>query len=118
VIESGRGAGWHQFSGLSSPVMSWYGAYFRPGRLTCGFDAWIKRQQFADGNLGLDAVIRFAGQAGRRPCVLVCLNPSRRYAFRWNEIPVPAREPVEGCWSVEIPTGCGEGRLTSAIMEK
>lgn len=25
MINTGRGAGWHQFSGLSTPVLSWYG---------------------------------------------------------------------------------------------
>ena len=26
IVESGRGAGWHQFGGLSAPVLCWYGA--------------------------------------------------------------------------------------------
>lgn len=31
MIESRRGAGWHQFSGLSSPIVQWFSAYYRPG---------------------------------------------------------------------------------------
>ena len=42
-ISSGRGAGCCHFGGLSSPVLNWYGAYFRPGRLTGGFDCCITR---------------------------------------------------------------------------
>src|SRR6185312_13209608 len=32
------GAGWHQFTSLSSPTLSWFAALYTPGRLTCGFD--------------------------------------------------------------------------------
>ena len=31
MIESGRGAGWHCFGGLSSPVAMWYNALYVPG---------------------------------------------------------------------------------------
>ena len=31
LIESGRGAGWHQFSALSSPVLAWFAAYYSSG---------------------------------------------------------------------------------------
>ena len=35
-IASQRGAGWHQFGGLSTPIMVWYATYTKPGTLTGG----------------------------------------------------------------------------------
>ena len=32
MIETGRGAGWHEFGGLSTPVLSWFKTYFEPGK--------------------------------------------------------------------------------------
>ena len=37
MVANGRGAGFHQFSGLSTPVMKWFETYFVPGTITCGF---------------------------------------------------------------------------------
>ena len=41
IIASGRGAGWHQFGGLSAPVLSFHNALFTPGRITAGFDVRV-----------------------------------------------------------------------------
>lgn len=41
IISSGRGAGWHQFSGLSSPILNWFAAYYKPGKVSTGFEIWI-----------------------------------------------------------------------------
>src|SRR5690606_28356712 len=32
-LQTGRGNGWHQFSGLSSPVLNWFAAYYKPGTI-------------------------------------------------------------------------------------
>ena len=37
MIANGRGSGFHQFSGLSTPVLLWYKAYFSPGTINTGF---------------------------------------------------------------------------------
>ncbi|MBR4884190.1 MAG: hypothetical protein IKZ33_02615, partial [Lentisphaeria bacterium] len=46
---SGRGGGWHHFSGLSTPVLCWHGAYFGKRRISCGFDTTLlERKDHAD----------------------------------------------------------------------
>lgn len=50
IIASGRGAGWHNFSGLSSPMVNWFYAYFKPGTVTAGFDAICVGPQFGSGD--------------------------------------------------------------------
>ena len=111
TIETGRGAGWHQFTGLSSPVMSWFGAYYRPGRFTCGFDAWIRRQRFSEDNTSFEAALHMESRQARQPCVIVTLNPGRSYRCSWNGADVPSKELLPGCLSVSLPVGATQGEL-------
>ena len=79
IVQSGRGAGWHHFGGLSAPVLSWFGAYHRPGRLTCGFDTWVARQEFSDGNRALIAELH-----GQPRLVIAAMAPGPAYRATWN----------------------------------
>lgn len=109
IVATGRGAGWHQFTSLSAPVLSWYGAYFRPGRLTTGFDVWMEELEVAPGNTGLAAELRTFGQSGSKLSVLACLQPGS-YRATWNGQPCPVKQITDGAFTVSLP--CGErGRL-------
>ena len=109
IVESGRGAGWHQFSGLSTPVMSWYGAYHRPGRLTTGMNAWVRRHDFTGGSRRLEADLRLAGAEGRAATVMAAMQPGPRYSATWNGASVPFEETHPGV--LEIVLEGREGRL-------
>ncbi len=50
MIQSGRGAGWHQFGGLSAPVTQWFASYYRPGTVTTGFDTYLRKAEFGPDN--------------------------------------------------------------------
>ena len=50
TIQSGRGAGWHQFGGLSAPVTQWFASYYRPGTVTTGFDTYLRKAEFGPDN--------------------------------------------------------------------
>lgn len=73
MIESRRGAGWHQFSGLSSPIVQLFSAYYRPGTLTTGFDAFVRHTDWAPDNSALNATLDFT--AAGRSTVLAVLQP-------------------------------------------
>ena len=47
VTSTGRGAGWHHFGGLSSPLLNWYAAYFLKGRISVGHDTWVRKASFS-----------------------------------------------------------------------
>ena len=76
MIESRRGAGWHQFSGLSSPIVQWFSAYYRPGTLTTGFDTFVRHTDWAPDNSTLNATLDFT--ATGRSTVLVVLQPGSK----------------------------------------
>lgn len=105
IIKSGRGAGWHQFGGLSTPVMIWFNAYYRPGRLTAGFKVWIKKQEFLKDNTFMKADLRLYGEAGTQLSVVTTMNAEYEYEAFWNEKPVESYEQSAGIINVYLPCG-------------
>ena len=111
IVQSGRGAGWHQFGGLSAPVLAWYGAYHRPGRLTVGFDTWIQRQQFSDGNHRLEADLDCQADVPRPFTALAGMASGPRYRTTWNGQPVAHVERYPGLLEITLPGRPALGRL-------
>lgn len=109
IVETGRGAGWHHFGGLSTPVLSWYNAYYAEGRLTVGFDAWITEQKAADDASAIRANISFTGT--RSPAVIASLKPALDYSVSWNGNSIPYTECLPGTLEIEIPETPGFGEL-------
>lgn len=84
LIASGRGAGWHQFSGLSSPVLQWFRSYYTKGTVTCGHSGWITNVQWEEDAVGVTATLRFI-DSHKKTYVLMVLNPNHQYEFYCNE---------------------------------
>lgn len=112
MTATGRGAGWHHFSGLSTPVLSWFSAYYRTGTATTGFDTWINQQAFTEAHDGYSAQLRINPSAnGRSRAMLVCLHPDYRYDVRFNGQPVAFTEAHPGLLQVALPAGSEGGQL-------
>jgi hypothetical protein len=118
IVQSGRGAGWHQFGGLSTPVLSWYGAYHRPGRLTVGFDTWIQREQFSVGNRRLEAELDYQSASPRPFTVLVGMASGPSYRATWNGKPVSYHERYPGLLEITLPGQPTNGRLVVQELKK
>ncbi len=118
IVQSGRGAGWHQFSGLSTPVMAWFNAYHRPGRLTVGLDGWIERQEFSYYNQALEADLRIAGKTTGNLAALVSLQSGPAYQARWNGAAVRWTEIYPGTLQVEIPRQARKGKLVVETLPR
>ncbi len=112
LAKSGRGAGWHQFSGLSTPVLSWFAAYYKPGTVTTGFEVWIKNQSFNKTQSSYTATISFdnATPAHRRS-MLVCLNPAYNYKATFNGKEVDVASPYPGLLQINLPATNKGGML-------
>ena len=54
MIENGRGAGFHQFSGLSTPVLMWFESYYKPFSVTAGFRTLITDKKNDGKNMSFD----------------------------------------------------------------
>lgn len=80
IIDSGRGGGWFNFSGLSSPVVNWFCSYFKPGTVSTGFNTLVTSPVFNDDRTSFEAALEFDRDAvGRTATVLVCLAPGHSY---------------------------------------
>jgi hypothetical protein len=111
IIGTGRGAGWHQFSGLSSPVVSWFNAYYRPGRLTTGMNVWVEEQTFSVNHRTFTARLRLSGTP-RISTVIVTMNPESDYIVAWDNRPIPHKRIVPGCLQIDLPFSSPVGVLT------
>ena len=98
MIESRRGAGWHQFGGLSAPVAQWFAAYYVPGTLTTGFDVFVQCARWLPGNAGLEAEL-YCTRPGRT-AVLAALAPGKmRISCRLG---VAAEQRHAGLWEITL----------------
>lgn len=71
MVENGRGAGFHQFSGLSSPVMKWFETYYVPGTVTCGFQTKLLQVEW---NEDRSAVTIQLESCTERTDLVVCMK--------------------------------------------
>ncbi|SIR31246.1 MGH1-like glycoside hydrolase domain-containing protein [Halanaerobium kushneri] len=110
LLQSERGAGWHHFGGLSTPVLSWFAAYFTPGKLTTGFNVWVISQEFNDKNSSLTARLRiFDNNDG--VSIIVSLNSGNSYRVTWNGKTIEYQNLKPGLLIIKIPGGLLEGEL-------
>ena len=73
MVKNGRGAGFHQFSGLSTPVLLWGEAYFKPYSTTSGFLSLITDKKVSENRL----LFCFNGKG----TVIVCMPEEKDYSF-------------------------------------
>lgn len=107
------GAGWVQFSSLSSPALSWFAALYTPGRFTCGFDAWIHSCEFRDDHRALHATLkRTASNMNDQFSILACMNPGSKYRAFWNGLPAKCTVVHDGLLHVQLPAQASTGELS------
>lgn len=111
--KTGSGAGWHQFSGLSTPVLLWFSSYFKQGSVTTGFEIWIKEQRFNSDHSSYQATLSFDGATDPHArSMLVCMNPSYQYQVTFNNKKVEVSSPYNGLLQITLPTIDTEGKLS------
>jgi hypothetical protein len=111
IAQTGRGAGWHHFGGLSAPVLCWYGAYHRPGGVTVGLDTWIEALDVAEDRRALTANLRLFGPSHHAPAVIVTLDAGVEYVVTWNDAPLTHHVRHPGTLEIRLPAGVGKGIL-------
>jgi hypothetical protein len=116
IVQTGRGAGWHHFGGLSAPVLCWFGAYHRPGRLTPGLDIWIESLDVPPEKTGLRARLQHHGPAHHDPVVIATLVPGS-YRATLDGVPMPAQARYPGTLELHLGQGFNAGELAICADE-
>ena len=76
VISNGRGAGFHHFSGLSTPVLMWFAALYRPYTVTTGFMSIVRNVKRDEATYSFEVKLD-----GANPYILLCLEEGKEYTF-------------------------------------
>lgn len=114
VIATGRGAGWHQFGGLSAPVLDWYSSYYLPGSLTGGFDLWIKKKSFNNNNSELQADLSFYSNTtshdiqNTAQSIIVVMNDAFEYQATLDKKPITLSALHRGAYTLRVPDTGGK----------
>lgn len=113
IISSGRGAGWHQFSGLSSPIINWFSSYYEIGKVTTGFEIWIKNGEFSNNYTEYNAIFEFDDSTfPRERSFLVCLNPDYEYSVTFNKKEVKQKQYYPGLLEITLPETNKKGEVS------
>ncbi len=116
--KSGRGAGWHQFSGLSTPVLAWFDAYYKPGTVTTGFEVWIEQQSFSNEKDSYEASLSFdQATAKHKRSMIVCMNPARKYSVLFNGDKAEVTSPLPGVLEISLPVTNKSGKLVVDLVD-
>ena len=79
MIETGRGGGWYNFSGLSTPIINWYNAYHKPGTVSTGFGTLVTSARWAKDFSSVELTLEFDKDlAGKDVAVIACLSDGPR----------------------------------------
>ena len=116
IISSGRGAGWHQFSGLSSPLLNWYAAYYKIGKVSTGFEIWINRDSFNENFSSYIANISFDDSTKpRERTMIVIMNPDYEYSVKFKGKPLKVQSYYPGMLEITLPADNKPGKLNIDI---
>ena len=117
LAQTGRGAGWHQFSALSTPILSWFSAYYKPGTVTTGFEIWLEEQSFNPDCSSFQATLAFDdATASHSRDMVVCMNPSNRYEVTFNGQEVAAKSLYKGLLTIHLPPTQQTGKLAIKML--
>lgn len=97
MLESRRGAGWHQFGGLSAPITQFYAGLYRPGTLTTGFDTFVRSAQWSEGKEQLAAVLD-CRTSGKRSILAVTAPKDQTVSVSVPEAEIS--QPWPGLWEI------------------
>ena len=100
---NGRGAGFHHFSGLSTPVLMFFETLYKPGTVTAGFQTVVKSAEWNEDKtaLKMQAVSSYGGS------MIVCMSDKCNYKFTLDGKEIKARKLTAGAYAISLRK-CGE----------
>ncbi len=110
-IKDEKGLGWHQFSGLSTPVLSWFNAYYTLGSFTTGNDVWIMDKEWNEDYSVLKVKLQAHHHENKPFSVVVCANPNYEYTALWNGKKTSLKLFDKGVLSITIADTTTKGTL-------
>lgn len=118
-IETGRGAGWHQFGALSMPVVSWFNAYYKIGTITTGYEVMVNQTLFNKDFTSLKAKLSFDGATpAHERSMMIVMDPGTAYHAKFNDRELKVVEIQKGLLQINLPATNKEGLLIIKSVKK
>jgi hypothetical protein len=90
TIADKSGSGTRHFSALSAPVVNFYCAYFKPGRISTGFDVYISSRKDDRKGYPMEICLESPFTEGHQTGIVMMLDPCRNYEIdgrQWHAGP-------------------------------
>ncbi len=104
-IATGQGSGWHQFGGLSSPVLNFFASLHRPGTLTTGLETLTTDRDFAADATSLRATLHSVPGASAVMSVIACMAPGQHYQATIDGHSAPVADLGDGTLGITWARG-------------
>lgn len=109
ICTSGKGAGWHHFGGLSSPVLHWYASYFQLGNISTGHNTWVISRDFSKDFKRMKASLSCDQSGDNERAVIVTLDRNlKEITALWQGRPVQFN--LRGPGIIELLLSGDDGR--------
>jgi hypothetical protein len=102
MSRNGRGSGFHQFSGLSTPVLLFFEAYYTPGTVTVGFETTLQDQKWNDGKTAATLTLSCEREGA---LAVICMRADGRYQFTDNGRRIEAKPLTDGAYEIQLSRG-------------
>ena len=110
-IATGRGGWYHHFAGLSTPILLWGAAYYKPGRVTCGFDMLVESQAFSPDLRSCRLRLRRVGGQTAATVVAVLSPQVEEASAHCAGKPLPVRMRLPGTLEITLPEDFSGGEI-------
>jgi len=112
MSQNGRGSGFHQFSGLSTPVLMFFEWLYSPGHIATGFSVNITKAEWNEDKTALkaEAVSNCDGAT-----LIFCMSDKCKYKFTINGKPAEAKQLSGGSYALKL---CSAGEFEISVSEK
>ena len=107
-IQTRRGGWFHNFGGLSAPIVIWANAYYKPGTVTTGLDVWTDYQRVNEN--GGEISFKYFGN-NERYSIIVTLSDENSYIATLDSKPIDFSERVGGCLEFTFDGSVKDGIL-------
>lgn len=92
--------------------LNWFAAYYKPGKVSTGFEVWITKSEFNDNNSGYKADISFDDSTkAHERCMIVCMDAGYKYEVLFNGKSVKSRSDHPGMLEITLPATNKTGEL-------
>lgn len=108
-VVTGSGGWFHNFGGLSAPILLWLKAYYAPGTLNAGFDTYIDSYSFENDDTQF--IAHLTSYKDGKSSLVVCMSDKADYSITLDGKQAKYKKRTDGAFEIEIDSKLGEKHI-------